>query len=281
VDLRAVKAASRTQLSACACAAARNAHGLLHDAEVLAWSGATARAYSLSVLAVEESGKAACLVALAALPRSLRAQAPVGRLLEWHQLKQVGGLLIAVMTWDAPDVAARLAAMPATRATQIVCSLNVPAEEADRLKRRGLYVDMDQAGRIREPSEITEAEVTSQLARARRAAHSAGWLLRPHAQARVAHPPPEKVELARALVSALTEAGHARTPEAAVDVLLNAVSKLRDSMAVKDAQGSPVPGELRHRRHPAGGPGRGEAPGSMTARCRGAVHERAHVRKGR
>jgi hypothetical protein len=161
----------------------------------------------------------------------------VGRLLEWHQLKQVGGLLIAVVTFDAPGFAPRLAAMPAARATQIVCSLDVPAEEADRLKRRGLYVDMDRSGRIREPSEITDAEVTSQLARARQTAESAGWLLGPEAQARLANPPAEAVQLARALVSVLTQAGNARTPEAAVDVMLNTVSKLRDGMAMKDAQG--------------------------------------------
>ena len=160
----------------------------------------------------------------------------MGRLLEWHQLKQVGGLLIAAVTMDAPGFAAKLAGMPAARARQIVCSLNVPADETDRLKRRGLYVDMDRSGRIREPSEITEAEVTSQLARARQAANSAGWLLGPEAQARLAHPPAEAVELARALVSVLTQAGHARTPEAAVDVMLNAVSKLRHGMAVQDAQ---------------------------------------------
>src|SRR5262249_30412201 len=76
VDLRAVKAASRTQLSACACAAARNAHGLLHDAEVLARSGATARAYSLAALAVEECGKALGLCVLAVLPKTLRTRAP-------------------------------------------------------------------------------------------------------------------------------------------------------------------------------------------------------------
>jgi AbiV family abortive infection protein len=238
VDLRAVKAASRTELSACACAAARNANGLLHDAEMLARSGAAARAYSLAALAVEESGKAACLCALSLLPKRLRTRAPVGRLLEWHQLKQVGGLLLAVVTMDAPGLAPKLAAMPAARARQILCSLNVPAEESDRLKRRGLYVDMDRAGRIREPSEITDAEVTSQLARARQAAHSAGWLLGPEAQARLANPPAEAVELARALVSVMPQAGRARTPDAAVDVLLNTVSKLRDSMAVKDARGS-------------------------------------------
>jgi membrane dipeptidase len=62
----------------------------------------------------------------------------VGRLLEWHQLKQVGGLLIAAVTIETPGLAARLAAMPAEQAARIVNSLSVPAEEADRLKRRGL-----------------------------------------------------------------------------------------------------------------------------------------------
>ena len=248
MDLGAVKAARRTELSACAVAAARNAHGLLHDAELLARSGCAARAYSLAALAVEECGKAAALGTLTVLPKSLRTRAPVGRLLEWHQLKQVGGLLIAAVPWEAPGLASRLAAMPAARARQIVCSLNVPAEEADRLKRRGLYVDMDRAGRIREPSEITDAEVTSQLARARQAADSVGLLLAPQAQARVDKPPAETIEFAQALVSAVTQAGRARTPEAAVDVMLDAVSELRNRMAVKDAQGTP-----RSRRAATGG----------------------------
>lgn len=237
MDLRAIKAARRTELSACAVAAARNAQGLLDDAEVLARSGSTARAYSLAVLAVEECGKAACLCALAVLPKTLRTQAPVGRLLEWHQLKQVGGLLIAVVTFDVPGLAPKLAAMPAAQLTQIVGALNVPAEEADRLKRRGLYVDMDRGGRIREPSEITEAEVTSQLARARQAAESAGLLLGPQGQARLANPPAEAIELARALVSVLAQTPrYARTPEAAADVMLNAVSRFRNGLTVKEIE---------------------------------------------
>jgi AbiV family abortive infection protein len=228
VDLRAIKAARRAELCACASAAARNAQGLLRDAEVLAGSGSTARAYSLAALAVEECGKAASLTALAVLPKRLRAQAPVGRLLEWHQLKQVGGLLIAAVTYDPPGVAPKLAAMPAAQVTRILSTLNVPADEADRLKRRGLYVDMDRSGRIREPSEITEAEVNSQLARAQQATESSRVLVGPEAQARFANPPPEAIELARALVSVLTQAQYARTPEAAVDVMLDAVSKLRE-----------------------------------------------------
>lgn len=57
VDLRAIKAATRRELAKCAIAAARNAQGLLQDAELLAASGRTARAYSVSVLAVEECGR--------------------------------------------------------------------------------------------------------------------------------------------------------------------------------------------------------------------------------
>jgi AbiV family abortive infection protein len=233
VDLRAIKAAQGTDLFACALAAARNAVGLLHDAEILARSGSLARAYSVAALVAEECGKAACLCALSVLPRSLREQAPVGRLLEWHQLKQVGGLLIAAVTIETPGLAARLAGMPPGQATRIVNSLSGPAEEADRLKRRGLYVDMDGNGTIREPSEITEAEVISQLNRARQAAHSADLLLGPEARARLANPPEEVIELAQALVSALTGGGQARTPEAAVDVMLNAVSDLHGRMAVR------------------------------------------------
>ncbi len=243
-----MKAARRTELSACASAAARNAQGLLRDAEVLARSGATARAYSLAALAVEECGKAAVLTALAILPKRLRAQAPVGRLLEWHQLKQVGGLLIAAVTYDEPGLAHKLAAMPATQVTQILCTLNLPADEADRLKRRGLYVDMDRSGRIREPSEITEAEVNCQLARAQQAAESSCLLLGPELQARLANPPPEAVELARALVSVLSQARYARTPEAAVDVMLDAVGKFRERHG-----GQGHGGQARSPRHRAAG----------------------------
>lgn len=240
MDLRAIKAARRTELCICAFAAARNTQGLLHDAEILAASGSTARAYSLAALAVEECGKAGSLTVLAVLPKTLRTQAPVGRMLEWHQLKQVGGLLIGMVPMEGPGLAAKLAAMPAAQATRILSTLSAPADEADRLKRRGMYVDMDRAGRIREPSEITEAQLASQLDRARLAAASATLLLKPEAQARLVNPPSELTELASALVNALIQAGRgARTPEAAADIMHNAVGNLRDSMAIKHPQRPP------------------------------------------
>jgi len=231
MDLKAVKAASRPALLACVAAAAENAQGLLDDAERLAGAGACARAYSLSALAVEEFGKATSLLTLAAMPRNMRAQAPVGRMLEWHQLKLVGGMLMAVLGFGPPGAAARLAAMPITQLEQILDTTGAFADDADMLKRRGLYVDMDRHGRIRRPSEITETEVSGQLARARQVASSARLLRDPGVQPRFADPPAEAVELSRALVRAFAESGNVRTPKAAAAVALNAIRKLQHQMA--------------------------------------------------
>ncbi len=233
----------------CAIAAARNAQAVLCDAELLAGAGRTARAYSLAALAVEECGKAASLTALAMLPKRLRTHAPVGRMLQWHQLKQVGGLLLAVVPFDA--IGPRLTAMPAAEMTEIICNLAAPAEEAERLKRRGFYVDMDRASRTREPSEITDTELASQLTRAPQAVASASVLLNADAQTWILNPPPEARELAAAMVEALIETGYARTPEAAADVMLKAVSKLRDRIEAKDAAGTAEPSQLQRRRRPA------------------------------
>ena len=228
-------------------AAARNAEGLLYDARVLADAGSAARACSLAALAVEETGKAGNLGILTVMPRALRARAPVGRMLEWHQLKQVHGLFLATAPCRVPEMASWLAALPAGELAQVLTDLDLPVDEADRLKRRGLYAEVGRGGLIREPSEITEAEVLSQLTRAGQAVSAAAQLLEAETQAWLVSPPAEMVELSRAAVSALTEARYARTPEAATNVLLKAVSNFRDQMAVREAEGTSAPSELRHR----------------------------------
>ena len=196
MDLRAVKASTQPELAACAIAAARNARGLLADAELLAGAGRTGRAYSVAVLAVEECGKAMDLTALAVMPPRLRARAPLGRMLQWHQLKLVGGLLIAVL--PIGSVGSKVSAMSADELAHIARILDAPADEADRLKRRGFYVDIDGNGRLREPSEITESELASQLGRARQATASGiSLLLGPDVHARLANPPAAAVELIR------------------------------------------------------------------------------------
>jgi AbiV family abortive infection protein len=227
VDLAAVKDAPALVLARASVAAARNARGLVEDAEMLSGAGRLARAYSLAGLAVEEVGKAGSLAALAAMPENLRARAPLGRMLEWHQWKLVTGQLIAAVPVGVPGVAARFVTMPLSEVAQILDNARAFAEDVDRLKQRGLYVDVDRSGRVREPSEVTAAEVRVQLDRARRAASAATALLDPSASALLTNPGAADVEFSRAVVSAFGETRLARSAEAAADVLRNTASKLR------------------------------------------------------
>jgi len=141
-------------------------------------------------------------------------------------------MLMAVVTFCPPGGAARLAAIPITQLEQILDTTDRFAGDSDRLKLRGFYVDMDRDGRIRRPSEITETEVSAQLGRARQAASSA-CLLRDQT-AWLRDPPPEAIELSRALVQALAEAGDFRSPEAAAAIVLQAVTKLQQQLAASD-----------------------------------------------
>jgi AbiV family abortive infection protein len=226
VDLAAVKEAPVGELTRGAVAAVRNARCLVEDAELLSGAGRQARAYSLAGLAVEEVGKAGSLVTLVVMPENVRARAPLGRMLEWHQMKLVAGHLIAAVTFGVPGVATKLATMRLTEVVEILDSAQALAEDVDRLKLRGLYVDVDRSGHVREPSEVTAAEGREQLDRARRAALAASALLDPGAEPLLADPCGPDVEFSRALVSAFGETRFGRSAEAAADVLRNAASKL-------------------------------------------------------
>jgi AbiV family abortive infection protein len=226
VDLAAVKEAPARELARGSAAAARNARGLVADAELLSGADRLARAYSLAGLAVEEVGKAGSLTALAAMPASLRARAPVGRMLEWHQWKLVAGQLIGAVPLGAAGLATRFVTMPVSEVAEILDSAQAFAQEVDRLKQRGLYVDLDRSGQVREPSEVTAAEVRDQLGRARRAASAANALLDPSAPLWLANPCADAVEFSRAVVSAFGATRFGRSPEAAADVLRNTASRL-------------------------------------------------------
>jgi len=166
------------------------------------------------------------------MPENVRARAPVGRMLEWHQMKLIGGMLIAAVPFAPipfapPVLGAKLAAIPLPELAQLLDNARASAEELDRTKQSGFYVDVDRSGQVREPSGLTAARVHEQLDRARQAASSASPLLAPVAPSRIARPGPESVEYSRAVVSAFAEAGQSRTPEAAAEVLLNAIAKLQ------------------------------------------------------
>jgi AbiV family abortive infection protein len=227
VDLAAVKEAPVRELARAAVTSTRNASGLVEDAELLSGAGRLARAYSLAGLAVEEVGKAKFLAALAVMPENLRARAPVGRMLEWHQMKLVTGQLVAAVPISAPSgLPTTFMTMPLSEVTAILDDARATAQEVDHIKQRGLYVDVDRYGHVRDPSEVTAAEVRDQLGRARRAASAAKALLDPTAARWLTSPDGAAVDYSRALVSAFDETRHARSPEAAADVLLNMASKL-------------------------------------------------------
>src|SRR5262245_22550730 len=163
------------------------------------------------------------------MPESLRARAPVGRMLEWHQMKLVVGQLIAAVPFGVP-MAVRFVTMPLGEIAQIFDNARAFAEDVDRLKQRGLYVDVDRSGHVREPSDVTAADIGAHFDRARQAASATSALLDPGAPLVLANPVAGDVEFSRALVSAYAAAGHRRSPAAAADVLLTAVTKLRGEM---------------------------------------------------
>ena len=231
MDLKAVKEASRRELVACAVAAAQNGRDLLDDAELLSDSDRHPRAYSLAVLALEEYGKAVGLLTLAVMPENLRAQAPVRRMLECHPIKQVGGLLLAVLPVSEPGPAASLSAMPLTELTRVLETADAFAQDADRLKLRGLYVDMQRDARIRQPSEITEAEVSDEIGCVRQVALSARMLCDSGMVDRLADPPAEAIEVAEVLVGAFSGPEDYCAPDTAAALALKAVSELKDHLA--------------------------------------------------
>ena len=199
MKVQALADADRPALVRYAAKAARNASDLAEDAELLVSAGRYGRAYSLAALAVEEVGKSGGLLALAMMPDEMRVRAPVRELLEWHALKQMGGLLTGVLEMSTPGVTDRLAGTSTGQLAELLSGVAAQARDADQAKKRGFYVDMDDAGQIREPSEVSEAEAREAIARARHAVTAASMLNDPSAQARLADPPPDALPLASTL----------------------------------------------------------------------------------
>ena len=230
MNLEFVRAASRSGLADFAVATAGNSERLLHDAKLLAGSGSSGRAYSLAVLAIEATGKTMGLTALACFADSVRQQAPLHRLLEWHELKIVSGLLLAALPYGT--MGARIAAMPADELARTLGGL-APADEYARLKMRGFYVDMCADGTICGPPDISASQAAGAVGRSQAATDSIGGVvLRPWFRDWLADPPAECLDLSGDLFTALTQAGSSRTPEAATEVIRRVVAMFRASRVV-------------------------------------------------
>lgn len=223
-------AAARPDLVEAAGAVARNAGALLEDAEGLLAQDRRARAYSLAVLAVEEFGKAAGLLALAVMPDELRAMVPardVRSMLEWHYLKQVGGLLMSAVQFGTPGVIARLAGTPVDELTKMLSTTAELARDSDEFRKRGLYVDIADDGSIRQPSDITESEARDQVERARAVAQSARPLTDPQVLALLANPPADGLALSSVMFGAYFDAGEVGGPAAAAAAVVDGVQRIR------------------------------------------------------
>ncbi|MGN6681887.1 MAG: AbiV family abortive infection protein [Streptosporangiaceae bacterium] len=226
MDLRAVKLAPGPVLAAGAAAAAENASELVAEAELLGAAHRTGRAVSLAALAVEESGKAIGLTALAGMPASMREHAPVAKMLNWHALKQVTGQLMAAVPVRPSLVAATLLDLPAAQVDQALKDIEQSADEADLLRRRGLYVDIRADGGIYEPRHVTEAELGRQLALARNAAGATIALQDLRERALIIEPADEVLELTKSAVRAVMVSRQRRKPQAAADVITQTVRGL-------------------------------------------------------
>ena len=153
--------------------AARNGLDLLSDAEVLCKSARWSRAYALAVLAVEELGKASVVLTLALLPDELRTQVPAQQLLQRHEVKHAVGLVMCILEFGEPGVAARTELL----ADQLALVAQ-GAKASNLAKQRGFYVDLV-CGELSKPRETTETEARAALAQAWRVVNSAGPLRNP------------------------------------------------------------------------------------------------------
>ena len=108
------------------------------------------RAYSLAGLAVEEVSKAGSLAALAAMPENLRAG--IGQALARLAPAEAGqGHADRPVQFSAACRATRFVTMALSVVAQILDNARAFAEDTDQLKQRGLCMDVDRGGQIREP----------------------------------------------------------------------------------------------------------------------------------
>jgi len=232
VELTGIQNASRQELVSFAAAIADNGDGLLADAELLAVNRRFGRAYSMAALSVEEYGKATGVLTLAVMPDDLRARAPVGQLIEWHAVKQLGGLLLSsLQLGSAPGVAGMIVGSSVGDLGQLLGATQMQAQDTDRQKKRGLYVDLDAAGVIWRPDNVTEAEATEQVERARQVSASAGIFRDSIALAKLSNPPAEALAVSAALFSWYLTNAEPQTAHDAAQIAKDTIPVIRAALA--------------------------------------------------
>jgi AbiV family abortive infection protein len=203
-----------------AIAAAQNARRLLTDAEIMIKRHRWPTAYSLAVLAFEETGKAwLCTVAMF-IPDEFRHEFPFGAIMTGHlpKLQAAHGLtrMLAYIRGGEGAPASILVAVGA---------LEVLAQDDNRAKQRGLYADFTD-GVVWNPSQVTEDEARSMAVVVRDVLDRAGPLASPEFIAWLAHTPdnagPERDALLGRVIAAVGKGG----AQAIVEALQEEYSKM-------------------------------------------------------
>jgi hypothetical protein len=107
------------------------------------------------------------------MPPEMRAQIPVRDLLEGHQMKMMGALLLLILDGARPGVASRVTALPLADVLRTTVS---QASTANAAKQRGFYADLMADGTSSLPSDVTESDARAAVAQACAVASSAALL---------------------------------------------------------------------------------------------------------
>ena len=108
----------------------------------------------------------------------------------------MGGLILPLVQFGVePGIAARLTTAEVGQLAEDLQATADEAQDTDRMKMRGLYVDLDASGTIRRPDDLSAADARHLIVRAKQVAESA-WMLRdPAVLAGLADPPAEYLAL--------------------------------------------------------------------------------------
>jgi AbiV family abortive infection protein len=145
-----------------ALAAKANAREWIGDAEAMLRLKRWPRAYAFSTVALEEYGKAAFCLSFSSLPRELYPAS-----LFWEFL--TGHLSKLLMAYQFVIFMQKPSAMAET-----MQALGRVVYDTNEAKKRGLYADFDEEGRVREPSTIDKVTARSQVRAVRKMLNAPG-----------------------------------------------------------------------------------------------------------
>lgn len=221
-----------------AAAAAKNANGLLEDAELLLSHGRNGRAYAMAALSVEEVGKALGVIALAMMPyetrRTLSAET-VRSMLGQHLLKHVGGhLMSAIRVGAYTETVTRL---PTAELARLLEASLSQATASDQMKKRGLYSDLNPDGTLSEPTSISAEEAAAQVGRAKVITSVAGILTGTPMLETLSVMPAEMEGISAVLFGTYLNGPEATSADEAASAMQSAMVALREHL------GGTIPGE--------------------------------------